>query len=66
MVGNEKQKLCLLEGNGDYVGYADNSYIQELLQDGWVITQITGASMQSTKYCYVLLENTSNEQEIAK
>ena len=65
MVGNEKQKLCLIEDDGEYLGYKDNETVQNLLSEGWVITNITGSSTQSSKYCYVLLEK-PNEDEIAK
>jgi hypothetical protein len=65
MVGNNKQKLCLIDNDGEYIGYKDNEAVQNLLKEGWVITNITGAGTNSSPYCYVLLEK-PDEEEIAK
>jgi hypothetical protein len=68
MIGNLKQKLCLIEDDGEYLGYKDNEEVQDLLHSGWVIKQITGVGTNSTPRCYVLLEKPDEEEieEIAK
>jgi hypothetical protein len=65
MIGNEKQKLSLIEDDGEYLGYKANEEVQSLMQDGWIITQITGVGTNSTPRCYVLLKK-PDEEEIAK
>ena len=65
MIGNEKQKICLIEDDGEYLGYKDNEKVQSLMQDGWIITQITGVGTNSTPRCYALLKK-PDEEEIAK
>ena len=65
MIGNEKQKICLIEDDGEYLGYKDKEEVQSLMQDGWIIAQITGVGTNSTPRCYVLLKK-PDEEEIAK
>ena len=65
MIGNEKQKICLIEDDGEYLGYKDNEKVQSLMQDGWIIAQITGVGTNSTPRCYALLKK-PDEEEIAK
>jgi len=64
MIGNEKQKLCLIQDDGEYLGYKDNEAVQNLLREGWIITDISGVGTNSTPRCYVLLKKP--DEEIAK